>query len=118
MHIHQHKIIGAAGSASRQPGFDRRFAVGRDGRAVTKTREERPRKQRVDLVVLGNQDRESFVSWSRRFRAFYFDLRRGMFESIFDSQTCRQRSGAHRLDQVAGEAGRLERRQFVPVGGP
>ena len=58
LHVHQHQIVRLAGRARRRPGFDRRFAVVGDGRAMAEPGEQRAREQRVDLVVLGHQDRQ------------------------------------------------------------
>ena len=43
--------------AGAEPGFNRRDAVAGDRRAMAEPGEQRAGKQRVDLVVLGYQDR-------------------------------------------------------------
>ena len=59
LHVHQHQVVGAAGAARRVPGLDRRLAVARDRRTVAEPRQQRAREQRVDLVILGDQDRQA-----------------------------------------------------------
>ncbi len=57
VHVHQHEVVGRAGRARREPGLDRGGAVLGDGRAMAEPCQQRARQQRVDLVVLGDQDR-------------------------------------------------------------
>ena len=104
LHVHQHQIVRRAGGARGGPGFDRRFAVAGDGRAMAEPRQQRARKQRVDLVVLGHQDRQAFaVPASARLAAGRFPA--GMSSKArFGGEPRGERGRAHRLDQIAGEA--------------
>ena len=73
--------------------------------------EEGAREQRVDLVVLGDKDRKAAVRHAalgaRRLR---FGRRR--LEGVVGRKARGERGGAHRPDQVAGEAGFLQRREL------
>ena len=66
LHVHQYQVVRLSGCARGGPGFHRRFAVAGDGRAMAEPRQQRAREQRVDLVVLGDQDRQAFAG--RRWR--------------------------------------------------
>ena len=89
---------------------------------MAEPREQRQRQQCIDLVVLGDQDRErSAWALGRRGRGdglldvSGFGVR--AFELVLVGGHARgQRCRPHRLDQVAGEARLLERGQRVPLG--
>ena len=59
VHVHQHEAVRLAGGARRKPRLDRGRAIAGDGRTMTELCQERAGEQRVDLVVLGDQDREA-----------------------------------------------------------
>ena len=63
MHVHQHEIVGLAGARAPRARPRPRPRRWRNGRAVAEPAQQRAREQRVDLVVLGDQDREP---WRRR----------------------------------------------------
>jgi hypothetical protein len=66
--VHQDEVIGRAGRIRRQPGFERGFAVGGDDCVMSEPGEERAHQQRVDLVVFGDQDRETLGRCAGRYR--------------------------------------------------
>ena len=57
--IHQHAIERRAGGARGEPAFDRGAAAAGHGRAVAELDQQRADQKRVDLIVLGDQDREA-----------------------------------------------------------
>ena len=81
-------------------------------------RQQRARQQRVDLVVLRDQDREALAMHPRSSRrARHRRVVAGPFEfAVVARHPGGERRGAHRLDQIAGEAGLLQRRQLGAGG--
>ena len=58
LHIHQDQIIGGTGRSRRQPGFNGRFPVACNGWAVAEARQQCTRQKCVDLIILGDKDRQ------------------------------------------------------------
>ena len=65
LHVHQDEIVGRAGLARGVPALQRRGAALGNGRPVAEPRQQRARQQRVDLVVLGDQDIEQALARRR-----------------------------------------------------
>ena len=74
--------------------------------------QKRARQERVDLVVLGDQDRKAAAGMrqARRVRRLH---RRSEVEGVVAQEAGGERGRAHRLDQIAGEAGRFERGKLI-----
>ncbi len=68
LHVHQQQIVRRARGARGRPGFNRRSAVARDGRAMAELGQQRAHQQRIDLVVLRHQDREALGRRGALFR--------------------------------------------------
>ena len=117
MHVHENEAEGLAGGQRGAPGRDGGGTIGRDACAMTKPREQRSRQERIDLVVLGDQDREAA---GRCCGVRLADLVRHVaraIEGLVRSGEARgERGRPHRLDQITSEARRLERRQIVARG--
>ena len=73
---------------------------------------KRAGEQRVDLVVLGDQDRQA--AGGPGLRASFRRLGRGAaVERVVGGEARGERGGAYRFDQIAGEARGLERGELV-----
>ncbi len=118
--VHQHQIVGRAGGFRRQPGFQRLFAVGGDDGVMAEPAEQRAHQQRVDLVVLGDQDRQARARRRGRCRdrrvgsISASPARPGAATSGVGGQAGGERGRAQRLDQIAGEGGAGGRLQLLP----
>jgi hypothetical protein len=77
--------------------------------------EQRAGEQCVDLVVLGDQDRQG-VDGRGRDSGCICAAGDAIEALRLRADACGLRSGPERLDQIAGEASRLQGRQFVALG--
>ena len=121
--IHQHEVIGRAGGFGRQPGFQRFLAIGGDDGKMPQPRQQRTHQQRVDLVVFRHQDRKAARRRDRGRRDIVGRIDQGIAGEIRrqhfrrHGQAGRERGGAQRFDQIAGE-GAEWRRLAVHAGWP
>ena len=111
-HIHQDQVERQARTIRGEERFHRGVTARHHLRAVAELLQQRARQQRVDLVVLRDQDRQSVLAGLaeiRQFAQFVRDLREAV---AVHAQAFGERSGADRLHQIAAEAARLQIGEF------
>ena len=110
VHVHQHEIVGRAGVARRSECLDRRGAVRarRSGRWPSRCSRARASSA---LISLSSATRIAQARRRRRVVGFRRRRRRIRRRGRRRREARRERSGAHRLHQIAGEARLLERRR-------
>ena len=68
--VHEHAVEGMPAARAASQDFDRRFAAVGHGRVVAELDQEGAREQRVDLVILGDEDRQPASACCARRPAF------------------------------------------------
>ena len=115
LHVHQHQVVGRAGVLRRrQASIAAAPLVAMVGRWPSLASSERASSALISLSSATRIDRP--LPWHSRSRAaLSVAVGRPSNASSRRRQPRRQRGRAHRLDQIAGEAGVLQRRQFVAL---